>query len=228
MKTSIPQVLITFALVCFAVVQNTQAVSPAPAGGYSRGNTAEGQNSLLSLTSGTYNTAVGIYSLLSLIDSNFCTGIGAGTLLANTADQNTATGAGALLSNTTGANNTANGAFALFSNTEGSFNVANGDSALFSNTTGTANIALGYNSGFHLTTGGNNIDIGNNGEAAESDTIRIGTGQTRAFIAGISGASVTGTSVVVNANGQLGVAPSSQRFKDEIKPMDQAAKRSSH
>jgi trimeric autotransporter adhesin len=223
MKTSIPPVLITFALVCFAVAQNTQAVSPAPDGGYPGGNTAEGQNSLLSLSSGTYNAAVGIYSLLSLSDGNFCTGIGAGTLLANTADQNTATGAGALLSNTTGGTNTANGAFALFSNTEGSFNVANGDSALFSNTTGTANIALGYNSGFHLTTGGNNIDIGNNGHAAKSDTIRIGTGQTRTFIAGISGATVTGTPVVVNANGQLGVAPSSQRFKDEIKPMDQAS-----
>jgi Chaperone of endosialidase len=206
MKTSIPPVLITFSLVCFAFLQNTQAVSPAPDGGYSGGNTAEGQNALFSLTSGIYNTGIGIYSLLSLTDGKFCTGIGAGTLLANTADNNTGTGAGALLSNTTGANNTANGAFALFSNT-----------------TGTANIALGYNSGFHLTTGGNNIDIGNNGQAAESDTIRIGTGQTRTFIAGISGASVTGTPVVVNANGQLGVAPSSQRFKDEIKPMDQAS-----
>ena len=177
----------------------------------------------MSLTSGTYNTAVGIYSLLSLTGGNFCTGIGAGTLLSNTADENAATGAGALLSNTTGRNNTANGAFALFSNTEGSFNVANGDSALFSNTTGTANIALGYNAGFHLTTGGDNIDIGNNGATAESDTIRIGTGQTRTFIAGISGATVTGTPVVVNANDQLGVAPSSQRFKDEIKPMDKAS-----
>jgi hypothetical protein len=138
MKTSIPPVLITFSLVCFAFLQNTQAVSPAPDGGYSGGNTAEGQNALFSLTSGIYNTGIGIYSLLSLTDGKFCTGIGAGTLLANTADNNTGTGAGALLSNTTGANNTANGAFALFSNT-----------------TGTANIALGYNSGFHLTTGGN-------------------------------------------------------------------------
>jgi predicted ribosome quality control (RQC) complex YloA/Tae2 family protein len=53
-----------------------------------------------------------------------------------------------------------------------------------------------------------------------SDTIRLGTSQTRTFIAGISGATVTGTPVVVNANGQLGGAPSSQRFKDEIKSMD--------
>jgi len=68
MKTSILSVLFRIALVCFAVVQNTQAVSPAPDGGYSGGNTAEGQNSLLSLTSGSYNTGVGIYSLLSLTD----------------------------------------------------------------------------------------------------------------------------------------------------------------
>jgi hypothetical protein len=63
MKTSIPPVLITFAFVCFALVQNMQAVVPAPDGGYPGGNTAEGQDALLSLTSGTYNTAVGFFSL---------------------------------------------------------------------------------------------------------------------------------------------------------------------
>ena len=55
MKTSIPPILITFLLVCFALVQNAQAVSPAPDGGYPGGNTAEGQNALLSLTSGTWS-----------------------------------------------------------------------------------------------------------------------------------------------------------------------------
>jgi hypothetical protein len=43
------------------------------------------------------------------------------------------------------------------------------------------------------------------------------------FISGIHGVAVTGTAVVVNGSGQLGVAPSSQRFKDEIKPMDKAS-----
>src|SRR5882724_2307867 len=94
-----------------------QAVSPAPDGGYPGGNTAEGQNALLSLTSGTYNTAVGFLGLESNQTGSFNTALGAGTLLANTADQNTAVGAGALVSNTTGAVNTADGAFALFSNT---------------------------------------------------------------------------------------------------------------
>ncbi len=34
---------------------------------------------------------------------------------------------------------------------------------------------------------------------------------------------MTGAAVQVNAAGQLGTAPSSQRFKDEIKPMDKAS-----
>jgi hypothetical protein len=54
-------------------------------------------------------------------------------------------------------------------------------------------------------------------------TIRIGDIQTRAFIQGVSGVPVTGTVVVVDDGGQLGVAPSSERFKDQIKPMDKAS-----
>jgi hypothetical protein len=43
------------------------------------------------------------------------------------------------------------------------------------------------------------------------------------FIAGIIDAPVTGTAVVVDSSGEVGVAPSSARFKDEIKPMDKAS-----
>jgi hypothetical protein len=49
-----------------------QAVSPAPDGGYPGGNTAEGQNALLS-TSGTYNTSVGFLSLFSDTTGSFNT-----------------------------------------------------------------------------------------------------------------------------------------------------------
>jgi hypothetical protein len=56
-------------------------------------------------------------------------------------------------------------------------------------------------------------------KATPSASARKGT-QRRAFIAGISGTAVTGSPVVVNASGQLGVAASSERFKDEIKPMN--------
>jgi hypothetical protein len=156
-----------------------QAVTPAPDGGYPRGNTAEGQNALLSLTSGSYNTAVGFLSLRSNTTGDFNTAMGAGALLANTGDaavNNTATGAGALLSNTTGQFNTANGAFALFNNststdntasgvqalfgnTEGSSNVGYGDFTLWSNSLGNNNVAIGYTA-LRNTTGSGNIGIG--------------------------------------------------------------------
>lgn len=132
---------ISFAL---AISPMAQAVVPAPDGGYSGGNTAEGQDALLNLANGTYNTAVGFFALKTNIAGFYNTAIGAGTLLANTADENTATGAGALLSNTTGFENTAHGAFALINNTEGIANTAVGDSALFTNTTGFGNTATGF------------------------------------------------------------------------------------
>jgi endosialidase-like protein len=101
---------------------------------------------------------------------------------------------------------------------------------LLNNTTGNNNIALGYTAGDNLTTGNNNIDIGNLGVAGESNTIRIGGNigvgdgsQTRTFIAGVNGAAVMGVAIKVNAAGQLGTAPSSARFKDEIRPMDTAS-----
>ena len=52
---------------------------------------------------------------------------------------------------------------------------------------------------------------------------RFGSVQTKAFIKGISGVAVTGATVVVNAAGQLGVAPSSANFKHEIRPMNKAS-----
>ena len=159
-KLRTPRLLVLFALGCFALSRMAQAVTPPPDGGYAGGNTAEGTNALLSLTTGTYNTAIGVYSLLSLGDGSFNTAIGAGTLLANTADEITACGSGALLSNTTGEGNTANGAFALFSNTEGNFNTAVGDRALFDNTTGSSNTANGIHALFYNTEGSSNTAIG--------------------------------------------------------------------
>ncbi|MGH8474786.1 MAG: tail fiber domain-containing protein, partial [Methylococcales bacterium] len=48
--------------------------------------------------------------------------------------------------------------------------------------------------------------------------------QTATFIAGISGATVpSGVTVIAGASGQLGTIVSAARFKQEIKPMDQAS-----
>ena len=190
-------------------------------------NTAIGFQTLFTNATGNFNTAVGWEALFSNTTGNNNTAIGTGALQFNrTGTENTSTGVDALFSNTTGTNNTANGAFALANDTTGSNNTAIGEEALENNTTGSSNIAMGSNAGFNLTTGSNNIDIGNRGLSGEANAIRMGVqGTQRAtFIAGIRGTAISGAQpVLVNASGQLGVAASSARFKEAIKPMDKAS-----
>jgi hypothetical protein len=72
-----------------------------------------------------------------------------------------------------------------------------------------------------VTTGSFNIDIGNTGVADDSNTIRIGTQgtQTATYIAGIRGNNrVRGLPILINAQGELGVSSSSERFKTVIAP----------
>jgi hypothetical protein len=174
-------------------------------------NNALGQAALFKNIHGTDNTAIGDSALLN----NDITGNGFGGF-------NTAVGSGALFSNTDGEDNTAMGFQALYSNTISINNTAIGIQALY-NSTGSGNTALGDFAGFALTTGSNNVHIGNQGFDSDDNTIRIGAGQTATFIAGIEGTIVAGTTVVIDVNGQLGVAASSERFKTEIKPMDKAS-----
>jgi trimeric autotransporter adhesin len=195
------------------------------------GNTTGTENTAIGVdagnnTTGNDNTAIGLRALFSNTTGSGNTATGAGALAGNTTgENNTANGFVALVSNTTGNENTASGLRALFSNTTGGNNTASGFNALSSNTTGSGNIGLGVGAGDNLTTGNNNIDIGNEGVAGEANIIRIGTQgtQRKTFVAGITGAGVTGSAVKINAAGQLGTAPSSQRFKDAIKPMDKAS-----
>ena len=189
-------------------------------------NTATGTGALLNNTAANHNTADGAFALLSNTTGVDNTAVGDRALFSNTANGNTADGTFALFSNTTGADNTAIGDVALDANTTGLSNTAIGVAALASNTTGSGNIALGFNAGLNLTTGSNNIDIGNLGATDESDTIRIGVQGTQTFtiIAGISNdIQAIGTPVIVTTDGFLGVATSSARFKDQIKPMDKAS-----
>jgi len=191
-------------------------------------NTANGAFALFSNTTGGANTANGLQALFSNTTGYLNVADGAQALAANTTGHdNTATGFDALGLNTTGFNNTANGDRALELNTAGGNNTASGFGALSQNTIGNGNIGLGINGGAALTTGDNNIDIANVGVAGESNTIRVGTGQTATYIAGISGVNQgTAAAVFINTTtGQLGTAPpsSSRRFKKEMKPMDKAS-----
>ena len=159
-KTYVPFIAIGLLLACLELSPEAQAVVPPPDGGYPGSNTAEGQNALLSRTTGTFNTAIGFFSLRALTTASFCTGLGAATLVLNTAGENTATGAGALLSNTTGSGNTADGAFALLSNATGFRNAATGRFALFNNTTGSFNTAHGVDALYSNTAGDGNTANG--------------------------------------------------------------------
>ena len=206
-------------------------------------NTAVGSNALSSLTASTCNTATGAFALegstgnsntadgayaLSSNTSgvvNVATGLQA-LLFNTTGGANTATGTYALQSNTTASDNTASGYAAMQLNTTGYSNTAVGHSALYFNSSGHDNIAIGRTAGSSVTTGNNNIEIGNLGVTGDSNTIRIGTGgtQTNTYIAGISGATVPGgVGVIVDTSGHLGTIVSSERFKDNIQPMDRSS-----
>jgi Chaperone of endosialidase len=218
-KPAILPVLIAIMLTCFGLTPTARAVVPPPDGGYPGGNTAEGQNALLSLTSGTFNTAVGWFALGSNTESDFNTAIGAGTLVLNTLGlQNTATGAGALLNNGAGFN-TANGAFALVANTTGAGNTAIGAGALANNSTGFGNIAIGQGAGGNVTTANGVICIGLPGQNVDGGV----------FVAGIYNnvQPVVGTdpdSVTISGSGRLGRANvSSRRYKHDIRPMEKAS-----
>jgi hypothetical protein len=208
-------------------------------------NTAFGTVALFSNTTGINNTANGVGALFTNSDGFSNTATGFHALFSNTHGfSNTAYGVDALASNTTGGNNTAIGVSALAANIEGNDNTAIGFGALISNTgtggAGQANVAIGsgalsnntgsFNVGIrgggNLTDGIFNIDIANDGVAGESNTTRIGILQNRCFISGIRDVT-TGVpdaiNVVIDSAGQLGTVSSSRRFKDEIKPMDQAS-----
>jgi hypothetical protein len=155
--------------------------------------------------------------------------VGENSLLSNTtAGRDMATGVSAPATNTTGSENTAAGHSALFANTTGIENTALGYAAGQGLTTGNNNLALGSHAGENVTTGSDNINIANPGGAnpAESNTTRIGSAQTRAFIAGVRG-TVTDVNdaipVLIDSQGQLGTVSSSRRYKEDIHAMGSAS-----
>ncbi len=192
------------------------------------------EDALWSNTTGFANNAFGVKALFSNTTGAENTANGVNTLLDNTTgDNNTAMGGDALVTNTTGSANTAMGIDALRNNVDGNFNTGVGINTLFNsttgngntavgalalqnNTTGITNTALGFNAGFNITTADNVIAIGNNVGGQNVDH--------SCFIGEIFGqTSSGGTAVFIDSNGRLGTATSSRRFKEGIKPMEQAS-----
>jgi hypothetical protein len=204
-----------------------------------RQNTASGAYALAINTTGEFNTASGAFALWQNTNGTDNTACGAQALGHNTTgNSNTASGSGALYVNTVGAANTASGYYSLHDNQTGNYNTATGINALelssgdsntadgayaLHNTTGSNNTALGHSAGFLLATGSNNIIIGNFGVAADDHTIRIGDVQTNTFIAGISGVSISGATVLIDSSGHLGTPVSSRRYKEDIQGMGDAS-----
>jgi hypothetical protein len=217
-------------------------------------NTAHGAYALYSNSSGYYNTALGAFALEDsngftdtaigylALNSNTTgqenTSTGAYAMESNTTgSNNTASGIAALESNTTGSDNTAIGAEALQGNNSGNYNTAIGPHTLPSNN-GSNNIAIGYNAAYNV--GGelfgiasNSIHIGTEGASGDNGIIRIGGNtalgdpatQTAFYASGIGNATVSGVPVLVNTStGQLGVASSSRRFKEDIEDMGEASR----
>ena len=183
-------------------------------------NAAQGNSALSSLIDGNTNTAFGVLALHLNVSGDFNTAVGYRALEHSTSNVNTAVGYRALNANTTGAGNTAVGVLALFDGITGSTNTAVGQEALRS-TSGSSNTALGFQAaGFVLSASG---------------VVCIG--------AGMGGANVNNTTYIRNVNttvqpvtagvvdlvtvrlsdSRLGRNASSQRYKENITPMDTAS-----
>jgi trimeric autotransporter adhesin len=183
------------AIACLALVATSQAVTPAPDGGYPNANTAEGNNALsqLDTNSGAGNTAVGQSALASVQTGGANTAVGAEALARNVASYNTAVGGWALQHNFDGGSNTASGYFAMINlttgnentatgfqalqgavgnngipNSTGSFNTATGSRSLFSNQSSDSNTADGALALYSNTTASYNTAIGANAMQANT------------------------------------------------------------
>jgi len=192
-----------------------------------RNTVAVGDGALAMVTSGFNNSAFGTTALHRNTTGFNNSAFGATALLNNVDGvQNNALGEDALRFNTSGSHNTAIGASALRENTTGYSNTAIGTGALLRLATGNANLAIGPDAGFDLQNGNDNIYLANRGTLNESQTLRIGTSQVRAFVAGIRGRPTGSTNtvpVVIDEFGQLGTVVSSRRFKENIADMGDAS-----
>jgi hypothetical protein len=193
-------------------------------------NNGFGFVALGSNVTGPDNSAFGDLSLvLNVIASNNCA-FGNNALMNNDssaaglANGNNAFGTDALGANVDGETNNAFGTFALFANVDGVWNNAFGFGALGANVSGSFNTAIGDSAGLSID-GSGNVCIGEgvfgNPGVNDETYIRNVWFTSQPFIAGVHDV------VTVRADGRLGFtqtfAPSSRRYKQDIKPMDQSS-----
>ena len=233
-------IIMPFVLMCVATLPGARAVSPPPDGGYPGGNTAEGTDALLSLSSGTSNTAIGADALANNVSGNDNTAVGFQALLLATGNHNTAvgsealffdtsghdntaTGFQALLNNTTGIENVASGAFALIRNQTGDFNTATGTGALQANIGGDANTATGTaalsdnTSGINNTANGINALFfnttgGSNTAVGENALLNNRTGSNNIALGATAGSNLTNGSNNIDI-GALGAAGEANKIR---------------
>ncbi len=185
-----------------------------------------GSGSTLTLDFGLTNIILGSSGSITSGTSN--SGLGDFVLAAtNVGISNTAAGVSSMQNNTTGSSCTALGTSSLTSFNPGgvivvqALNTCVGFSALSQLVSGIYNTVMGPQSGINYTTSeSSNVLISNAGTISESNVIRIGTQgsgngqQNKAFLAGVTGVTVTGTAPVgVDTNGQfssLGFGTSTQ------------------
>ena len=191
-RSHVRPVLLLIPLACFAL--SPQARATCQDACLTNNNTVQGDNALLSLTTGHDNTASGYNALYFTTTGSANTATGSNALYSNTTgagntatgidalytnmgDWNTANGFNALFSNAIGNSNTAIGGDSLYTNTTGSWNTAIGFNALSANTSGSTNVAIGFQALVRNTTGTNNIAVGNQAGSrlsAGTDNIYIG------------------------------------------------------
>lgn len=177
---------------------------------------------------GNQNTFLGVNSgnFTGTIDNNVGIGYQALQLAGTVASSgsNIGIGTSCLGSLAQGNQNIAVGNLALSGLTGGNGqNCCLGDSVAVNLKTGARNVMLGRTSGSTYTSNeSDNILFSNTGVIGDTGTIRIGNAiHNTCAISGISGkTSTSGVAVLVNSSGILGTTTSSQRWKENIQPLD--------
>ena len=203
-------------------------------------NSAVGFRALHNNLTGIRNTAMGYQALYNTNGPTNVSG-----------QDNVGLGANALFSNTTGNSNIAIGSFALYDNTTGSNNIAIGNQAL-KTFVGSGNTQVGdsFSSASDSVSVGRVPTYDHSGNLIApgvlyaslyaEDDIYIGgyvfytpditytarvhiAAQDAVYVGAVFNTPIAGSPVSINSSGQLGVAASSARFKDDIKPMDKTS-----